>query len=83
MKNFDLDAWDSEESRTHYTYEVVGSRKDALRVVRDDKSSAQTFSRKTYKKLKDEGRLQKLSATTFKVEIDPEWNPDSQWDDLD
>jgi hypothetical protein len=81
--NFDLTAWASEQKPTHYTYEIVGVSANALKVKRNDRASAQTFSKKTFQALLAEGRLTILNNSTFQVEIDKEWNPDSQFDSLD
>lgn len=80
---FDLNAWASQEKPTHYTYEIKGVSANALKVVRNDKVTPQTFSKKTFQALLEEGRLTILNNSSFKVEIDQEWNPDSQFDDLD
>ena len=80
---FDLNAWASEEKPTSYTYTIVGVSPNALKVLRNDRVSPQTFSKKTFKKLASEGRLSILSPSTFQVEIDSEWDPDSQFDDID
>jgi hypothetical protein len=81
--SFDLNAWASQEKPTHYTYEIKGVSANALKVVRNDKVTPQTFSKKTFQALLEEGRLTILSNSTFQVEIDKEWNPDSQFDNLD
>jgi hypothetical protein len=83
MENFSFDAWSSEERPTHYTYKTVGVSKNALKVVRSDRAKPQTFSKKTFNSLKEEGRLTIIDRLTFQVEIDQEWNPDSQFDSLD
>ena len=80
---FDLNAWASQEKPTHYTYEIKGVSANALKVVRNDKVTPQTFSKKTFQALLEEGRLTILNNSTFQVEIDKEWNPDSQFDNLD
>jgi hypothetical protein len=81
--SFDLNAWASQEKPTHYTYEIKGVSANALKVVRNDKVTPQTFSKKTFQALLEEGRLTILNNSTFQVEIDKEWNPDSQFDNLD
>jgi hypothetical protein len=81
--SFDLNAWASQEKPTHYTYEIKGVSANALKVQRNDKVTPQTFSKKTFQALLEEGRLTILNNSTFQVEIDKEWNPDSQFDNLD
>jgi hypothetical protein len=80
---FNLNAWASQEKPTHYTYEIKGVSANALKVVRNDKVTPQTFSKKTFQALLDEGRLTILNNSSFKVEIDKEWDPNSQFDNLD
>ena len=81
--NFDLNAWASNEKPTHYTYEIKGVSATALKVVRNDKVTPQTFSKKTFQALLEDGRLTILTNSTFQVEIDKDFDPNSQFDDLD
>lgn len=80
---FDLQAWASEEKPTSYTYTIVGVSPNALKVLRNDRVSPQTFSKKTFQAKLKEGSLTILSPNSFQLNLDPEWNPDSQFDDLD
>lgn len=80
---FDLKAWASSEKPTSYTYTIVGVSDNALKVLRNDRVTPQTFSKKTLQKIASEGRLSILSPSTFQVELDSEWDPDSQFEDLD
>lgn len=80
---FNLTDWASETKPTHYTYEIKGVSANALKVVRNDRTSSQTFSKRTFQALLEEGRLEIINNSTFKVEIDKDFNPDSQFDSLD
>ena len=80
---FDLHAWASEEKPTHYTYTIVGVNARALKVLRNDRTRPQPYSKETFQLLKKEGRLEILSKTTFRVEIDEDFDPNSQFDELD
>ena len=80
---FDLSAWASSDKPTSYTYTIVGVSTNALKVVRNDRVTPQTFSKKTFQALASKGSLTILSPTTFQVLVDQEWNPDSQFDDID
>jgi len=73
----------SEDKPSSYTYTVKGLSKTAMKVLRSDRAKPQTFMLKTYFSLLKEGRLTVLSSTTFQVENDTDFNPESQFDELD
>lgn len=80
---FDLNAWASNERPSHYTYEIVGVSDNALKVIRSDKGTPQTFTKRTFQKLRDEGTLEILSPTSFRTKRDENYNPDSAFTELD
>jgi len=80
---FDLSAWASSEKPSHYDYKIVGVSANALQVLRSDRSRPQTFTKATFQRLAEEGRLEITGPTTFKVERDSDYDPNSQFDKLD
>ena len=80
---FDLTAWASSEKPSHYTYKIVGVSTTALQVLRSDKSRPQTFTKATFQRLVEEGRLEILTNDSFRVARDEDFDPNSQFDKLD
>lgn len=80
---FDLKAWGSEEKPTHHTYTIEGVSSTALKVKRSDRASSQTFTKATFASLLKEGRLEIIDNTTFKVEIDTNFDPNAQFKPID
>lgn len=76
---FNLNDWASIEKPTHYTYTIEGASATALKVLRSDRVKSQTFTKATFQALLEEGRLEIIDNSTFKVEIDTDFDPNSQF----
>lgn len=81
---FDLKAWAAKpEDNNVLTYEIKGVSDTALLVKRSDKANTQQFTKATFQELLAKGRLTIVSATSFTVEKDTDWKPESNFTPLD
>lgn len=80
---FDQLAWASEEKPDWYTYEIIGVSPRSLKVIRNDKGVPQIFTRVVYQRLLSEKKLEILSPTSFRTKRDTDYNPNSEFTELD